>query len=65
MFLEKIVKITREEVEKRKTLSCLEEMKEKIPHLPVPRDLITSLFKHRPMALIAEIKRASPSAGND
>jgi indole-3-glycerol phosphate synthase len=63
MFLEKIVKITREEVEKRKTLSCLEEMKEKIPHLPVSRDLITSLFKHRPMALIAEIKRASPSLG--
>jgi indole-3-glycerol phosphate synthase len=63
MFLEKIVKITREEVEKRKTLSSLEEMKEKIPHLPLPRDLITALVKHRPMALVAEIKRASPSLG--
>lgn len=62
-FLEKVVELKREEVSKRKSLFPLREMEEKISHLPSPRDLGQAISQNRPMALIAEIKRASPSAG--
>jgi len=63
MFLEKIVEIKKDEIDKRKTLITLKEVEEQIAHLPSPRDLTETIVKNGPLALIAEIKRASPAAG--
>ncbi|MDO8957586.1 MAG: indole-3-glycerol-phosphate synthase TrpC, partial [Deltaproteobacteria bacterium] len=63
MFLGKVAAHKREEINKRKTSSSLGEMKKKIANLPPARDLMKSIIQKAPMALIAEIKRASPSAG--
>jgi indole-3-glycerol phosphate synthase len=63
MFLEKVIAIKKEEINRKKTSSSLEEMKEMVSDLPSPRDLTESISKSGPMALIAEIKQASPSAG--
>ncbi len=38
-------------------------MEETIPHLAPPRDFMDAISQHGPIALIAEIKRASPSVG--
>jgi len=63
MFLEKIVEIKKEEIQRRKTRDRQKEMEEMIPSLPLPRDFMDAISQHAPMALIAEIKRASPSLG--
>ncbi len=63
MFLEKIVEIKQEEIQRRKTRFRQKEMEGTIPHLPPPRDFMEAISQHGPMALIAEIKRASPSVG--
>ena len=63
MFLEKVAVLKKEEVERRKASVSLAAMKEVISGLPSPRDLTESISKNGPMALIAEIKQASPSAG--
>ena len=63
MFLEKVAAIQREEIHKRKNLFSLEEMKDMVSDLPSPRNLTKSISQNGPMALIAEIKQASPSAG--
>jgi indole-3-glycerol phosphate synthase len=63
MFLEKIVEIKKEEIRRKKTPSRQREMEEMIPSLPLPRNLTESISQHPPIAVIAEIKRASPSVG--
>jgi len=63
MFLPKVLGLKREEVFAKKARISLEEMSEKIPHLPPPRDFKGAIQRSSPLGLIAEIKKASPSAG--
>ncbi|MDI6761961.1 MAG: indole-3-glycerol phosphate synthase TrpC [Thermodesulfobacteriota bacterium] len=63
MFLRKIVEKKKEEVEVRKKIFSIREREEGISNLSLPRDLMEAISQHAPMALIAEIKFASPSAG--
>lgn len=63
MFLEKIVEAKREEIRRKKTPFRQRELEEIIPSLPLPRDVMDSISQHSPIAVIAEIKRASPSLG--
>jgi indole-3-glycerol phosphate synthase len=62
-FLEKIVEMKKEEVRKRKTQSRQKEMEKTISYLPPPRDFVDAISQSIPIALIAEVKRASPSVG--
>ncbi len=63
MFLEKIVEKKKEEVEERKKIFSIRKMEERISNVSPPRDLMEAISQYAPMALIAEIKFASPSAG--
>jgi indole-3-glycerol phosphate synthase len=63
VFLEEIVETKRKEIQGRKTRSRQREMEEMISSLPPPRDFLGAISQHALMALIAEIKRASPSLG--
>jgi indole-3-glycerol phosphate synthase len=63
MFLRKIVEKKKEEVEERKKIFSIREMEDVISNHSPPRRLIEAISQHAPMALIAEIKFASPSAG--
>jgi indole-3-glycerol phosphate synthase len=62
-FIEKIVEIKKEEIQRRKAQSWQREMEETISNLPPPRDFMDAIYQSTPIALIAEVKRASPSAG--
>jgi len=63
MFLQEIVRVKVEEVSARKACLPLRKLEETIAGLAPPRDMIHAISEHRPMALISEIKRASPSVG--
>ena len=63
MFLEEIVKIKKREVSRRKTLLSQKELEETMAGLPPPRNMLDAIACHGPIAVIAEIKRASPSVG--
>jgi indole-3-glycerol phosphate synthase len=63
VFLEKIVEVKKEEIRRKKTPFRQRELKERIPSLPLPRNVMDSVSQHPPVAVIAEIKRASPSLG--
>jgi len=63
MFLEKIVEMKREEIRRRKSRSRQKEMEAAIPSLLPPRRFTKTVSGHSPIAVIAEIKRASPSLG--
>lgn len=63
MFLEEIVENRREEVTALKEVVFEGTLKKKIFDLPRPRDFEEALLKPG-LSIIAEIKKASPSAGN-
>lgn len=63
MFLEKIAAIKREELKQRKSARKEAQMKEEVRRLPPPRDFLGAIVKSPSLALIAEVKQASPSAG--
>jgi indole-3-glycerol phosphate synthase len=63
MFMEKIIEVKKEEIQRKKFLSSLKELERMIGQLPSPRDFVKAISRNGPMALIAEIKHASPSLG--
>jgi len=63
MFLERIVEAKKEEIRIKKTGSQRRALEEMISSLPLPRNVMGSISRHPPIAVIAEIKRASPSLG--
>ncbi len=62
MFLEKILESKREEVAGQKGLLPLSELKQRLGEVPPPLDFKGAL-RSRDCALIAEVKRSSPSKG--
>jgi len=63
MFLEKIVQARKEDIDNRKASLPLRELERKIKGLPPPRNLKDRISQNDAIALIAEIKFASPSLG--
>lgn len=63
MFLEKVAALKRVEVDQRKARFFPKDFEKKAASLPPPRDFKGLLCADGRMALIAEIKQASPSAG--
>ncbi|MCL4133770.1 UNVERIFIED_CONTAM: hypothetical protein GTU68_014405, partial [Idotea baltica] len=61
--LENIVTHKLQEVAAAKIAIPLEGLKATLSNAPAPRDFLQSLKDHHPMGLIAEVKKASPSAG--
>ena len=62
MILDEILKHKREEVERRKRLVPISRLEAKIKSAPPPRDFAGAISGGE-VSIIAEIKRASPSAG--
>jgi indole-3-glycerol phosphate synthase len=62
-ILERICAAKRAELEAERASVPLEAMREAARHAPAPRDFLSALQMRRP-AIIAEIKRASPSKGD-
>jgi indole-3-glycerol phosphate synthase len=62
-ILDKIVATKRREVEEAKATIPLESLYEELKYSPAPRDFLAALTQDPPIRLIAEVKKASPSAG--
>lgn len=62
-ILDKIVAFKKQEVIVKKKTVPLADLKINLDKVPVPRDFRNSILSHRPVSIIAEIKRCSPSAG--
>jgi indole-3-glycerol phosphate synthase len=64
-ILEKILAAKRLEIEQRQKATPIESLKEQIPSLPRPRNFFHAVTRptRKLLNLIAEIKKASPSAG--
>ncbi len=63
MFLKKVLALKKEEIKKRKSQISLRDLEKQASFLPPARDFAKSIGAPKSMALIAEIKQASPSAG--
>ncbi|HYB20703.1 MAG TPA: indole-3-glycerol phosphate synthase TrpC, partial [Thermodesulfobacteriota bacterium] len=63
MFLQKMAAIQREEISRKKTRSKMDELRGRAENSPPPRDFKEKILRNDSLALIAEIKKASPSAG--
>jgi len=61
--LDEILNATRESVQKSKSSLPLDELKKKLKDASSPRSLKKAILDSKEIALIGEIKRASPSAG--
>ncbi|WP_339730249.1 indole-3-glycerol phosphate synthase TrpC [uncultured Gimesia sp.] len=62
-ILEEIIAYKQTEVAAAKTKRPFEELTEQLAAAPSVRDFVDSLRTHGPVGLIAEVKKASPSAG--
>lgn len=64
-ILDEIVATKRVEVHQRRELTSLDQLKARIAELPPPRNFFNAVTRpnSRPVNLIAEVKKASPSAG--
>ncbi len=62
-MLEEIVQSKRKSVEAAKQRICFASLRSAIRDLPPPRDFVGALTDSKDIALIAEIKKASPSKG--
>lgn len=62
-FLDKIVTHKLSEIAAAKSLRPFSELRAQIGDASPPRDFYAALTRQHPMGLIAEVKRASPSAG--
>ncbi|MCA9055602.1 MAG: indole-3-glycerol phosphate synthase TrpC [Planctomycetaceae bacterium] len=61
--LDRIVIHKRSEIEAARAAISESELRARLPDAPPPRDFEGSLRRHHPLGLIAEVKKASPSAG--
>ncbi|QDT45854.1 Indole-3-glycerol phosphate synthase [Gimesia alba] len=62
-ILEEIIAYKKTEVAAAKAKRSIEELGEQLAAAPSVRDFVGSLRTHGPVGLIAEVKKASPSAG--
>jgi len=62
-ILSEILATTRTHVEWSKARTPIEEIKERASHMPLTRDFRAALLSSNGTALIAEVKKASPSKG--
>lgn len=64
-ILDKIIATKRQEISERKPQISIEDLKRKIGDMPRPRNFFAAVTREtkKPVNLIAEIKKASPSAG--
>ncbi len=64
-ILDNIIQTKREEVHERRAATSLEMLKDRIAQMPRPRNFFNAVTHQtkKPVNLIAEIKKASPSAG--
>ncbi|WP_298868705.1 indole-3-glycerol phosphate synthase TrpC [uncultured Gimesia sp.] len=62
-ILEEIITLKRTEVSKAKEARPFEVLAEQLHAAPPVRDFVNSLTTHGPVGMIAEVKKASPSAG--
>ncbi|MEM9658486.1 MAG: indole-3-glycerol-phosphate synthase TrpC, partial [Planctomycetota bacterium] len=62
-ILDRIVAAKRHEITSRQRATPLAELQEQTKSAPPPRDFFAALACAGPIRLIAEIKKASPSAG--
>ena len=62
-ILEKIVTAKRLEIERTKRLVSEQQLRRQLADAPQPRDFFQALATPGPIHLIAEVKKASPSAG--
>lgn len=62
-ILDKIVAAKRTEIERAKSARPIEELRARLVDAPAVRDFFGALAAEGPIKLIAEVKKASPSAG--